>query len=107
MEFAVWAIKKNAKWVFNKPDNKPYLRSLFSAPVVNGTEKLGHPTQKSLSIMKEIISIHTNEKQTILDPFMGSGTTGEAALSLNRNFIGIEKESKFFEMSTKRLESFL
>ena len=107
MEFAVWAIKKNAKWVFNKPDNKPYLRSLFSAPVVNGTEKLGHPTQKSLSIMKEIISIHTNEKQTILDPFMGSGTTGEAALSLNRNFIGIEKESKFFAMSTKRLESFL
>lgn len=107
MEFAIWAVKKNAKWIFNKPKDKPYLRSLFSAAVVNGSEKLGHPTQKSLSIMKDIIAIHTNENQTILDPFMGSGTTGDAALSLGRNFIGIEKELKFFEMTKNRLEMYL
>ncbi len=107
MEFAVWAVKKKAKWMFNKPKDKSYLRSLFSAPVVSGSERLGHPTQKSLSVMKEIISIHTNQNQVILDPFMGSGTTGEASLLLGRKFIGIEKDKDFFEMSKKRLEKFV
>ena len=107
LEFAIWAVKKNAKWVFNKPENKSYLRSIYSASVVNGKEKLGHPTQKSLSIMKDIISVHTNENEIILDPFMGSGTTGEAALLLGRKFIGIEKEIDFFEMSKKRMEKYL
>lgn len=104
MEFAVWAVRKKAKWVFNKPNNKPYLRSLFTAPVVSGTERIGHPTQKSLSIMKEIISIHTNENDLILDPFMGSGTTGVACKTLKRNFIGIEKEKKYFEMAERRIK---
>ncbi|MBQ8776118.1 MAG: site-specific DNA-methyltransferase [Treponema sp.] len=107
MEFAIWAVKKNAKWIFNKAKEKPYLRSLFSSAVVSGSEKLGHPTQKSLTIMKEIISIHSNENQIILDPFMGSGTTGEAALLLGRKFIGIEKEKKYFEICKRRLENFL
>lgn len=104
MEFAIWAVKKNAKWVFNKTDSKPYLRSLYTAPVVSGAEKVGHPTQKSLSVMKEIISIHTNENQLILDPFMGSGTTGAACKELNRKFIGIEKDNNYFEMAKRRLE---
>ena len=107
MEFAIWAVKKNAKWIFNKSKEKPYLRSLFFSAVVSGSEKLGHPTQKSLTIMKEIISIHSNENQIILDPFMGSGTTGEAALLLGRKFIGIEKEKKYFEICKRRLENFL
>ena len=104
MEFAIWAVKKNSKWVFNKTVSKPYLRSLYTAPVVNGAEKVGHPTQKSLSVMKEIISIHTNENQLVLDPFMGSGTTGVACKELNRKFIGIEKDNNYFEMAKRRLE---
>lgn len=106
MEFAIWAVRKNSKWIFNKPTEKPYLRSLFSASVVSGSEKVGHPTQKSLSVMKSIISIHTNENQLILDPFMGSGTTGVAAIELGRNFIGIEKEKKYFEMAKRRFEKY-
>lgn len=107
MEFAIWAVRKNAKWVFNKPVEIPYLRSLFKFSVVNGKEKNGHPTQKSLALMKEIISIHTNKNQVILDPFMGSGTTGIAALELGRKFIGIEKEINFFEISKNRFKEFL
>ncbi len=103
MEFAVWAVKKNAKWVFNKPDEVPYLRALFTTSLVSGSEKLGHPTQKSLKLMESIVSIHTNKNETILDPFMGSGSTGEAALKLQRNFMGIEKEKDYFEMAKKRL----
>lgn len=103
MEFAIWAVKKNSKWVFNKPDSEKYLRALYKTPLVSGKERLGHPTQKSLQLMKKIIMVHTNVGETILDPFMGTGTTGDAALSLGRNFIGIEREDNFFEMAQNRL----
>lgn len=103
MEFAVWGVKKGAKWVFNKSEDRPYERSLFNTALVSGKEKLGHPTQKSLKLMSEIIKIHTNENQVVLDPFMGSGTTGKAAIDLNRNFIGIEHEKEFFDIVKKRL----
>lgn len=103
MEFAIWGVKKGAKWVFNKPNNVPYLRSIYKSSIVCGIEKLGHPTQKSLKIMEEIIEIHTNENDLILDPFMGSGTTGKAAINLNRRFIGIEVNPKYYDLSVKRL----
>lgn len=103
MEFAIWSVKKKSKWTFNKPEDKPYLRSLFTFPLVAGKEKTAHPTQKSLSLMKELIKIHTNQNDLILDPFMGSGTTGVAALQLGRRFIGIEKEKEYFEIAEKRI----
>ena len=102
MEFAVWAVKKKAKWVFNKPENKPYLRSLYETSVVSGKERTNHPTQKSLKLMEEIIKVHTNPNDTILDPFMGSGTTGIAAINNNRKFIGIELEKEYFDLTIER-----
>ncbi len=104
MEFAVWGVKKNAKWTFNKPDNKAYLRSVFETSTVSGNERTKHPTQKSLKLMREIIKIHTNPQDVILDPFMGSGTTGVAALMENRKFIGIEVSPDYFELSIKRIK---
>lgn len=104
MEFAIWATKKKAKWTFNKPVNVPYLRGFFQTSTVSGKEKLGHPTQKSLQLMKDLVSIHTNPGELILDPFMGSGSTGDAAISLGRKFIGIEQNADFFNMAQKRLE---
>lgn len=105
-EFAIWAVKKGARWVFNKPKNESYLRAQFVAPVVSGKERTIHSTQKSLFVMEKIIQIHTNKGETILDPFMGSGTTGEAALKNGRNFIGIELDDKYFDISSKRLSAF-
>lgn len=107
MEFALWAVKKGAKWTFNKPDNSPYLRSLYKFPVVAGKERTSHPTQKSLALMSEIIKIHTNPNDIILDPFMGSGTTGVAAVMENRYFIGIEKDKDYFKIAKSRLEEIL
>ncbi|MCI7364804.1 MULTISPECIES: DNA-methyltransferase [Campylobacter] len=104
MEFALWAVKKGAKWTFNKTDNLPYLRSLYKFPVVAGKERTSHPTQKSLALMSEIIKIHTNSNDIILDPFMGSGSTGVAAVMANRYFIGIEKDKNYFEIAKNRLE---
>ena len=104
MEFAVWGVMKNAKWTFNKPQGIPYLRSLIETSLVSGSDKTTHPTQKSLKVMENIISIHTNENDTILDPFMGSGSTGIAAKHLNRKFIGIEVNPEYFEITKQRFK---
>ncbi len=103
MEFAVWAVKKNARWVFNR-DDKPYLRSLYTTPLVSGKEKNGHPTQKSLKLMQEIIKVHTNKSELILDPFMGSGSTGVASLLEGRRFLGVEIDSKFYDICKNRIQ---
>ena len=63
-----------------------------------------HPTQKPLSLISDLISVSSNEGDTILDPFMGSWTTGIACKKLNRNFIGIEKDEKYFNIAKARIE---
>ena len=65
--------------------------------------KREHPTQKPISLMKWCID-QAGNPQTILDPFMGSGTTGVAAIQLGCKFIGIEREPKYFEIACKRIE---
>lgn len=68
-----------------------------------GKEKIGHPTQKSVKLMEEIIKVHTNKNDIVIDPFMGSGTTGVACLTLDRKFIGIEIEKKYYDIAKNRL----
>jgi DNA modification methylase len=63
-----------------------------------------HPTCKPVDILKNFIVNSTNENDSVLDPFMGSGSTGEACLLTNRKFIGIELEEKYFNISKERLE---
>lgn len=103
-EFAIWAVSPKGKWVFNVPKTAKYLRAEFHTPTVSGRERVGHPTQKSLKLMSQLISIHTNQGDTVLDPFMGSGTTGVAALELKRSFIGIELDKKYYDLSNVRLK---
>ena len=64
----------------------------------------GHTTQKPIWLMEELIKIHSNEGDLIFDPFMGSGTTGVACLNTNRKFIGVELDSKYFNMSEQRIK---
>lgn len=66
-------------------------------------ERIGHPTQKPLRLMKWCLDF-IDETATILDPFMGSGTTGVAAVQMGRKFIGIEREPKYFDIACKRIE---
>jgi site-specific DNA-methyltransferase (adenine-specific)/modification methylase len=65
-------------------------------------ERVGHPTQKPVAVMLWTL-MQIKAGQTILDPFMGSGTTGVAAVRLNRSFIGIEREPKYFEIAKRRI----
>lgn len=68
-------------------------------------ERNGHPTQKPLKLMERIVTIFTNENDTVLDFCMGSGSTGEACKNLNRNFIGIEKEKEWYDISYDRINN--
>lgn len=102
-EYALWAVKPKRKWTFNRPAETPYLRAEFRSSTVAGLERTAHPTQKSLKLMTELIQIHTNPGDMILDPFMGSGTTGVAALSIGRKFTGVELEAKFFNFAAERI----
>jgi DNA modification methylase len=66
-----------------------------------------HPTQKSLTVMKWCIEQLPIPATLILDPFMGSGTTGVAAVKLGRKFIGIEIEPKYFDIACRRIQAAL
>ena len=63
-----------------------------------------HPTVKPLKLMLYLVTIGSRIGNTILDPFMGSGTTGVAAKILHRNFIGFEIEGKYFEIASQRID---
>lgn len=67
-------------------------------------EERYHPTQKPLSLMLWIIENYTSSGDTILDPFMGSGTTGVACVQTGRNFIGIELDPHYYEIAKRRIE---
>jgi site-specific DNA-methyltransferase (adenine-specific)/modification methylase len=63
-----------------------------------------HPTQKPISVMRQAIDWAASDAVTILDPFMGSGSTGVAAMNLGRRFIGIEIEPRYFDVACRRIE---
>lgn len=64
-----------------------------------------HPTMKDIKIIKHLVELLSNENDTVLDPFMGSGTTGVACKNLNRNFIGIELDENYFKIAKERIEN--
>jgi hypothetical protein len=73
--------------------------------LTNPPDRTGlHPTEKPIKLMAEILRDFTNAYETILDPFMGSGTTGVACVKLGRKFIGIELDEKYFEIACRRIE---
>ena len=79
---------------------------LTEIKVINNltTDKAGlHPTQKPVALMEYLIKTYTNEGETVLDFTMGSGTTGAACVNTKRNFIGIERDDKYFDISVKRI----
>lgn len=95
---AAWAGKGKSTWngggrhgVFDIPKGEPI--------------RWGHPTQKPEQLMRELVGLFTKEGQSVMDPFMGSGTTGAACMALGRPFVGIEREAKYFEMACERIEN--
>lgn len=69
------------------------------------TQNKLHPTQKPVDMLEFMIEKFSDESDTILDPFMGSGSTGVACLNTNRNFIGIELDETYFNLAKERIEN--
>lgn len=109
-ELIIWARKHEKKsHKFNYETMKQLnggtqMTDVWRIPAVGKWEKLQgkHPTQKTLRLLYRIILASTNEGDTILDPFSGSGTTGIAANLLGRKYIGIEQDKIFCELSLSR-----
>ena len=81
------------------------IRHMWNGMLRKGQEeRSNHPTQKPIGVMKWCIGHLPDTAQTILDPFMGSGTTGVAAVQMGRKFIGIEREPKYFDIAVRRIE---
>lgn len=87
------------------PEGYEDAKTFYFAPInLKDKNKYGHPTIKPLDITEKIIRNSSKSGQVILDPFMGSGTTGVACQNLNRDFIGIELDKEYFEIAKKRME---
>ncbi len=109
-ELVIWASKGN-KHTFNYNEmyeiNGTELEDVWTIPAVLMSEKkFGyHPTQKPEALLERIIKACTNKGDLVLDPFSGSGTTCFVAKKLERDYIGIEKNEEYFNISKKRIES--
>lgn len=100
-----YSLSKNYNWEgdFIKKPNKQ-MRSVWAINTPKPEEKIfgKHPTQKPIELLKRIILTTSEKENIILDPFTGSSTTGIAAYSLKRNFIGIDLEKSYLDLSIKR-----
>ena len=114
-ETLIWVSKnKKSKYTFNYQSLKCLnddlqMRSDWTFPICNGKERLKkngkkvHSTQKPEALLHRIILATTNKGDTILDPFLGTGTTAVVAKKLGRKYYGIEKEKKYFEVANDRI----
>jgi len=82
-----------------------YPKSILHASRNFSAQQTVHPTQKPTNVLNWLIMTYSNESDVVLDFTMGSGSTGVSAKLTGRNFIGIEKEKEYFEISEKRISS--
>ncbi len=120
-ETLIWAVKnKNCK---NYTFNNEFLKQMNGGeqmkdtdwvfPLCRGSERVrdengikAHPTQKPLKLVQQVLLTSSSKGDLVLDPFMGSGTTAVVANALGRNWIGIEKEEKYIQVSYKRINNY-
>lgn len=114
-ETILWAKKdlKKVKYTFNyalmkELNNNKQMKDVWTTSLTKPSEKKNgrHPTQKPLEILERIILASTNENDLILDPFCGSSTTGIAAARLKRNYIGIDNEKEYLDLSIRRYKEY-
>ena len=86
----------------NDSAKQRYPKELIYFTVPHKKNERVHPTQKPVELFEYLIKTYTNDDMIILDCFIGSGTTGVASKKLNRKFIGIEKEPKYYEIACQR-----
>lgn len=101
----IYIVGNKKRWIGKREESVLRDPALYpNLPKANAArgEQLQHPTQKPVALMARLI--RKTDCQTILDPFMGSGTTGVAAVQMGRKFIGIEREPRYFDIACRRIE---
>tara|TARA_R110000737_G_scaffold234779_1_gene247671 strand:+ start:329 stop:1006 length:678 start_codon:yes stop_codon:yes gene_type:complete len=103
---------KNCEYtIFFRKGNAKYINDIGGSKTVHSFNNIignkEHPTQKPVDLMEFYVRNSTKENEIVLDPFMGSGTTGVAAKQTNRNFIGIEQDEKYFNIANERINGTL
>lgn len=101
-ELIMYAVKGDRTAYFAERTQSDLL-PLMLMPIVGGHERTPHPTQKPVRMMERFITNSCPPDGVVLDPFMGSGTTGVACVNTGRNFIGIEKDAGYFQIATERI----
>ena len=96
-EYVLFMRKGKAKTI-----NNPSSKTVHKYNNIIGNKL--HPTEKPVDLMKFYITNSSNKNDVVLDPFMGSGSTGVACINTNRNFIGIELDEKYFNIAKERIE---
>lgn len=88
-EWCIWAVKKG-KWTFNR-EGDSYLRPEYECAIVPGSKRI-HVNEKPVKLLRDILRVHSNIWDTVLDCYMGSASLGEACLLENRNYIGVDND---------------
>jgi len=91
----------------NPTSNSEYDNAIYNYPLCHGKERLEHPTQKPLGLIKDLIIKHSNKGDIVLDTFAGTSTTGIACIETERRFICVERDEKYYEISKQRIEKFI
>jgi site-specific DNA-methyltransferase (adenine-specific) len=99
-EYALWAVKRGAKWTFHRRAEKGYETGEFRYPVQHSL----HPSKKPDGLFRELIEIHTNPGDLIVDPYAGEGTTSCAAEVLGRSHYSFEVDENFYAAAVAALE---
>jgi site-specific DNA-methyltransferase (adenine-specific)/modification methylase len=105
-ELIICAWNKGHTWNFGAQNE---MHNFIEAPICMGKERIkgeaAHPTQKPLRVLSHLIEIASQPGQIVLDPFMGVGSTGEAALRAGRKFLGVEIDKRYYHASHERLSA--
>lgn len=89
----------------NPTFNSEYDNAIYKYPLCHGKERLEHPTQKPLNLIKDLILKHSNSGDLVLDTFSGVATTAIACINTERNWICIERDENYYNISKKRVEN--
>ena len=100
VEFAIWGVYGKG-WTFNRKEKLE--RCILNTTVQS---KKFHPTMKDTKVIKKLVKVLSNENDIILDPFMGSGTTGIACKMTDRKFIGIEMKEEYMKIAVARIKAY-
>jgi len=104
-ELIVCMWNKGHTWNFGRQNQ---MHNFFEAPICMSPERLKepkHPTQKPVRLLKHLVGIASNPGDLVLDPFMGVGSTGVAAIESGRRFVGMELDPSYFDAARRRLDS--